>query len=195
VKAVLRARLEKISKTAVSHPLEAVQLDASRRRTESPQMPMPKNDFFPPAQDPSPPPIDRKHALTRAMSLPYISHHAARSEQPSLSSLTDDSFYPSYLQYPTSERKTRAPGAGKPTEEHNLRSSVPISRESSTRPLPPEFPYYRTANNAALWDGSGWDSMQHATQTNPELGLTVSGMSIPRASLAGEWNMINLGGG
>jgi hypothetical protein len=194
--------MDKCSQAANSHLSDTRYSNVSRRRTESPWISRSNNDLFPPLEVnelsqcvlPSKLLIDRKPALARAISLPSISDHVtSRSKQLSLSSATDNSFYPMHLQRAPREWRTQAPDASKLKVECDL--GLSMSTPPRRGPLDWAFPYYDSKNNAAVWDGAGWGSMQHDTQTNAALGVTVGGIPPPRSSLVGEWNVINLGGG
>jgi hypothetical protein len=200
LKIVLSTRLEKISKAADPQRSDP-ERNSSRGQSDSPHISAAKDSFYSPEADDgsstslsSVSPISHNHALTRTKSLPSISDHAEPpSGNPSSTSATNDPFYPSYLKHPTQEQKLRSLNAAKPSGEPDLGPTAPTSSE---RVRSKEvFPYYQSASNAALWDGAGWDDMQHTTQTNSSLGVIMPELSPPRASLAGEWAAINLGGG
>jgi hypothetical protein len=191
MKAVLVTRFRKLPKAVRLHSPDVACQDRSRRRTESPQVSTSDPTFSLEYDDgPSPPTLltipymDRKRSLVRTTSLPSISDYKTPTSEPSLSSATDDSFYPSYLKRPhTRDRKIQDDNVTRLTEEPDLGLPMPISRRR-TRP-----PSSNTTDNAALWDGAGWDSMQHVTQKNAALGEG----SPTRTSLAGEWYAMNWG--
>jgi hypothetical protein len=137
-------------------------------------------------------PINTKHLVSSRVNGRLDSDLAKLpAGQQSSRSSSDSTFYPSYLKHPTQERIIRALDAAKPLGEPDFGSSVPISGVRA-RPSDTVFSYYQSTSNAALWDGTGWSSIQHATQANSALSVTVRELSPPRASPAGEWHALSL---
>jgi hypothetical protein len=172
-----------------------------RRQTESPQVPDAERDaqnhmaFHPSPNSqlvsPQVLPTSPQRTLKRPVSLSSIPDHMIHQTGQASSPPTDDSFYPSYLHRSRREPRERLFNLLR-TGDPDLKPAIPASG-AHTRPLAPELPFYNSANNAALWDGRGWDSIQQKSE--PDATPPLPGLSPPRGSLMGEWNLINLGGG
>jgi hypothetical protein len=198
-------RLSKADKAAAEFLPGAVRsrfsASPSRRQTESPQVPDAERD----AQNhmtlqPNPNsllasplvlPTSPQRMLRRPASLSSIPHHVIHQTDQASSPPTDDSFYPSYLHRSRREPRVRLFNLLR-TGDPDLKPAIPTSG-AHNRPLAPELPFYDSANNAAVWDGRGWESIQHKPEPNTTPPLP--GLSPPRGSLVSEWNLINLGGG